>query len=113
MSQQPTQDWLNKPNKRCREMKGAVWGQTETCNRLGRTAENLVPGFFANFHEFAPADYRRLTGTGSALGLSDFVDRRRRNRLTIYNDYYRVLGLEDDLNINVRHGDVVMATVPG
>lgn len=29
------------------------------------------------------------------------------NRLAIYNEYYRPLGLEDDLSINVRRGDVV------
>jgi DNA-binding CsgD family transcriptional regulator len=69
--------------------------------------ESLVPVFFANFHEFAPADHRRLTGTGNALALSDFIGRRTMNRLAIYNDYYRRIGIEDDLNINVQRGDVV------
>ena len=55
--------------------------------------EQLVPVFFANFHEFAPADYRKLTGSGTALALSDFVARPRLNELAIYNDYYRQLGL--------------------
>lgn len=69
--------------------------------------ESLVPGFFANFHEFAPAHHRRLTGDGTALALSDFVSRGSLNQLAIYNDYYRRLGLEDDLNINVGRGQVV------
>jgi DNA-binding CsgD family transcriptional regulator len=69
--------------------------------------ESLVPVFFANFHEFAPADHRRLTGSGTALALSDFVTRRGMDRLAIYTDYYRRLGIEDDLNINVQRGNVV------
>src|SRR4051812_33181313 len=69
--------------------------------------ESLVPAFFANFHEFAPADHRRLTGDGTALALSDFVTRRSLNRLAIYNEYYRHLGIEDDLNINVQRGHVI------
>lgn len=67
----------------------------------------LVPGFFANFHEFAPADYRRLTGSGNALALSDFVSRAGMDRLAIHREYYHPLRLEDDLNINVRRGHVV------
>lgn len=66
--------------------------------------EALVPGFFANFHEFTPAAHRHSTGTGEALALSDFVSRARLDRLAIYADYYRRLGLADDLNINVTHG---------
>ena len=69
--------------------------------------ESRVPVFFANFHEFAPADYRRLTGSGEALALSDFVTRRGMERLAIHAEYYRPLGLADDLNINVQHGPVV------
>lgn len=69
--------------------------------------ESLVPIFFANFHEFAPADHRKLTGSGDALALSDFVSRNGMDRLAIYRDYYRRLGIEDDLNINVRRDDVV------
>ena len=69
--------------------------------------ESLVPGFFAHFHEFAPSHHRKLTGSGSALALSDFVSRTGMERLVIYNEYYRPLHLADDLSINVRHGDVV------
>jgi DNA-binding CsgD family transcriptional regulator len=69
--------------------------------------ESLVPIFFENFHEFAPADHRRLTGSGTALALSDFIGRPTMNRLVIYNEYYRRLGIEDDLNINVQRGNVV------
>lgn len=68
----------------------------------------LIPGFFANFHEFAPAHHRRQTGTGEALALSDFVDAPGMNRLAIYRDFYRPLGLEDDLSIHVRRGDVIL-----
>jgi DNA-binding CsgD family transcriptional regulator len=67
----------------------------------------LVPAFFASFHEFEPANHRRLTGTGAALALSDFTGPSGLRRLAIYADYYRPLRLEDDLSINVRHGDVV------
>jgi DNA-binding CsgD family transcriptional regulator len=70
--------------------------------------EARVPGFFAHFHEFTPADYRKRTGTGEALALSDFVDRARMDRLAIYTDYYRPLGLADDLNINVKDGHVTI-----
>ena len=69
--------------------------------------ESLVPIFFANFHEFAPADYRRETGKGTALAISDFTSRSEMNHLAIYNEYYRRLGMEDDLSINVQHGEVV------
>jgi DNA-binding CsgD family transcriptional regulator len=69
--------------------------------------ESLVPIFFANFHEFTPAHHRRLTGSGAALALSDFTSRCDLDRLAIYTDYYRPLGIEDDLNINVQRGDVV------
>lgn len=69
--------------------------------------EALVPGFFANFHEFVPATYRKTTGTGRALALSDFVSRAGMDRLAIHREYYHKLGLEDDLNINVRRGEVV------
>jgi DNA-binding CsgD family transcriptional regulator len=68
--------------------------------------ERRVPVFFANFHEFAPADYRRLTGVGTALALSDFVSRPGMERLAIHHEYYRPLGLEDDLSINLKHGDI-------
>jgi DNA-binding CsgD family transcriptional regulator len=73
----------------------------------GPDHEKLVPGFFANFHEFAPADHRRLTGSGTALALSDFIERRGMDRLAIHSEYYRPLGLEDDLSINVQRGNVV------
>jgi DNA-binding CsgD family transcriptional regulator len=66
-----------------------------------------VPVFFAHFHEFAPADHRRLTGSGAALALSDFVTRGGMNRLGMYHEYYRRIGIEDDLNINVQRGGVV------
>jgi DNA-binding CsgD family transcriptional regulator len=69
--------------------------------------EKLVPVFFANFHEFTPAGYRRRTGTGEALALSDFVSTAEADRLAIYGDYYKRLGIADDLNINVQHGQVV------
>lgn len=69
--------------------------------------EKLVPVFFANFHEFTPADYRRRTGTGEALALSDFVSAGEAGRLAIYGDYYDRLGIADDLNINIQRGDVV------
>lgn len=68
----------------------------------------LVPTFFANFHEFAPADYRRLTGHGDALALSDFVSRAGLERLAIYREYYRPLGLTDDLNINVKRAELTL-----
>jgi DNA-binding CsgD family transcriptional regulator len=70
--------------------------------------ESLVPHFFANFHEFAPAAYRRRTGTGSALALSDFVDAPDLERLAIYREFYRPLGLADDLSVNVRQGDAIL-----
>ncbi len=70
--------------------------------------EALVPGFFAHFHEFTPAAHRRATGTGEALALSDFVSRARLDHLAIYADYYRRLGLADDLNINVTHGSATI-----
>lgn len=69
--------------------------------------EALVPVFFENFHEFAPAEYRLQTGSGEALALSDFVDRAALERLAIHGEYYRPLGVEDDLSINVRRGQVV------
>lgn len=69
--------------------------------------ESLVPVFFANFHEFAPAEHRQRTGSGEALALSDFVDRTALHRLAIHGEYYRPLGVEDDLSINVRRGQVV------
>ncbi len=67
----------------------------------------LVPVFFENFHEFAPAEYRRQTGRGEALALSDFVDRAGLEKLAIHAEYYRPLGVEDDLSINVRRSNVV------
>lgn len=69
--------------------------------------EKLLPGFFANFHEFTPADYRRRTGSGEALALSDFVSAREADGLAIYADYYHRLGIADDLNINIQRGQVV------
>ncbi len=69
---------------------------------------SLVPGFFANFHEFAPAEFRRTTGSGAALALSDFVSRPDLQQLRIFRDYYEPLGLEDDLSINVSDGDTVI-----
>ena len=74
--------------------------------------EALVPVFFAHFHEFAPADHRRMTGTGAALALSDFISRERLDQLGMYREYYRKIGIEDDLNINVqREGVVTCAAV--
>jgi DNA-binding CsgD family transcriptional regulator len=70
--------------------------------------ESLVPGFFENFHEFRPADYRRLNKCGTALALSDFVSAPGMNDLAIYREYYRPLRMEDDLSINVQRGDVVI-----
>jgi DNA-binding CsgD family transcriptional regulator len=69
--------------------------------------DSLVPGFFANFHEFAPARHRRITRSGTALAVSDFSSRAALNRLAIYTDYYRRLGIEDDLSINVQRDTVV------
>ena len=74
----------------------------------GPEHESLVPAFFANFHEFAPADHRRATGTGEALALSDFVGARELNRLALHADYDRPLGLQDDLSITIQHGEVVI-----
>ena len=71
--------------------------------------ESLVPYFFANFHEFAPATYRLRTGTGAALALSDFMDAPDFERLAIYRDFYRPLGLCDDLSINIRQGDAILS----
>lgn len=70
--------------------------------------ESLVPGFFANFHEFAPANHRRRTGTGAALALSDFVAAPGLERLGIYREFYRPLGLADDLSIHVNRGDSIL-----
>lgn len=70
--------------------------------------ESLLPVFFENFHEFAPAAHRRRTGTVTALALSDFVTAPELARLAIYRDFYRPLGLADDLSIHVRHGDVIL-----
>jgi DNA-binding CsgD family transcriptional regulator len=67
-----------------------------------------VPIFFQHFSEFAPAAYRRQTGSGEALALSDFVSPAQMERLAIYRDYYRPIGLEDDLSINVTLEDVVI-----
>ena len=64
----------------------------------------LVPGFFAHFAEFAPANHRRVTGATEALALSDFMDARAQSRLAIDGEYYRPLRLADDLSISARHG---------
>jgi DNA-binding CsgD family transcriptional regulator len=69
--------------------------------------EKLIPVFFANFHEFTPAEHRRRTGTGEALALSDFIGAQEAGSRAIYTDYYHRLGLEDDLSINVQRGEVV------
>jgi DNA-binding CsgD family transcriptional regulator len=70
--------------------------------------EARVPIFFQHFSEFAPAAYRRQTGSGEALALSDFVSPAQMERLAIYREYYRPIGLEDDLSINVTMEDVVI-----
>ena len=74
----------------------------------GAAHEALVPVFFENFHEFRPAEHRKLNQTGEALALSDFVGAPEMNRLAIYREYYRPLGMEDDLSFNVQRGEVVI-----
>lgn len=69
--------------------------------------EWLVPVFFENFHEFVPAAHRKLTGSGEALALSDFVSRGDRGRLAIFREYYDRIGVADDLSINVGHAGAV------
>ena len=70
--------------------------------------EALVPAFFKNFHEFAPAAHRRRTGTEEALALSDVIDAVRLERLAIHREFYRPLGLADDLSVQVRLGETVL-----
>jgi DNA-binding CsgD family transcriptional regulator len=70
--------------------------------------EKLMPAFFAHFQEFAPADYRQLTRSGEALALSDFVSTASLHRLGLFNEYYRPIGVADDLSVNLRRGDEVI-----
>ncbi|MFO1449671.1 MAG: LuxR C-terminal-related transcriptional regulator [Opitutaceae bacterium] len=70
--------------------------------------ERLLPAFFAHFSEFAPSDYRKLTGSGEALALSDFIATPSLHRLGIYGEYYRPIGIADDLSVNLRRGDDVI-----
>jgi DNA-binding CsgD family transcriptional regulator len=70
--------------------------------------ESLVPVFFANVHEFAPADDRWPIGSGAALALSDFTIGPNMEQLAIHHDHCRRLGIEDKLSVKVQHGDVVI-----
>ena len=70
--------------------------------------DDLVPVFFQYINEFAPASYRAATGSGEAVALSDFVSSAQLEQLGVYREYYRRVGVEDDLNINVMLDDVVI-----
>ena len=70
--------------------------------------ERLLPVFFQNFHQFAPADFRGATHCGDALALSDFIARPSLGRMALFADYYQRIGVEDDLSILVERGSTAI-----
>lgn len=63
--------------------------------------ESAVATFSKFWHQFPLKAHRELTGSGAALAVSDLISRQNFRRLDLFEHYYRPLGLEDDLSINV------------
>src|SRR5882757_1027381 len=68
----------------------------------------FVPAFFAHLDDHATAAHRRVTGTGAALALSDFVGRAEFSERAIHAGFYRPLGLADDLSVRITRGERVI-----
>ncbi|MBS0658416.1 MAG: helix-turn-helix transcriptional regulator [Verrucomicrobia bacterium] len=64
-------------------------------------ADEAVATFSRFWHQFPLKAHRELTRSGDALAISDLISRQNFRRLDLFEHYYRPLGLEDDLSINV------------
>lgn len=63
--------------------------------------EEALATFSEHWTQFPLREHRELTGSGAALAVSDLVSAQGFRRLDLYHAYYRPLGLEDDLSINL------------
>jgi DNA-binding CsgD family transcriptional regulator len=62
--------------------------------------EQLSEAFTRNIQQFPLLSYRTIKRIGDAAAVSDFADWHQFKRLDLYDQYYRELGIEDDLSIN-------------
>ena len=62
--------------------------------------ESLAETFASQYAKFPLRPIRESGNLHQPLALSDIESRRKVENLDLYHDYYRVLGVEDDLSVN-------------
>lgn len=90
---------LDRPGRR-------LLGQALCSNALVVEAEDPLPADFVRTfwrlrHQHPVCDYQDRTGDFSAKRLSDFVTRRQLRRLEIYEEWFRVGGVEYELDVGL------------
>src|SRR5260221_4362441 len=68
--------------------------------RVPANWENLAEIFASQYMKFPLRSIRESGNLHEPLSLSDIASRQEFERLYLYQDYYRVLGVSDDLSVN-------------
>jgi len=61
--------------------------------------EKMLPVFRHHMHEHPAATYAQRSGEVEPVKISDFVTARKWHKLALYQEYYRPLGVEDQLSV--------------
>jgi DNA-binding CsgD family transcriptional regulator len=65
--------------------------------------ERLAETFSSQYQKFPLRSIRESGNLHAALALSDVASRTKIESLDLYHDYYRILGVTDDLSVNFGH----------
>jgi DNA-binding CsgD family transcriptional regulator len=65
--------------------------------------ERLAETFASQYQKFPLRSIRESGDLHTALALSDIASRKKVESLDLYHDYYRILGVTDDLSVNFGH----------
>jgi DNA-binding CsgD family transcriptional regulator len=65
--------------------------------------ENLAETFASHYQKFPLRSIRESGNLHAPLALSDVASRQQVESLDLYHDYYRILGVTDDLSVNFGH----------
>lgn len=68
----------------------------------------MMPAFQAHLHEHPVVMHCNRTGAIGPLAISDFLSRSDYRRLGIYNELYRILGVEDQMALSLHPGGSLM-----
>jgi DNA-binding CsgD family transcriptional regulator len=65
--------------------------------------ESLAKTFASQYRKFPLRSIRESGNLHATLALSDVASRKKIESLDLYQDYYRILGVADDLSVNFGH----------